>query len=133
MARKALSRVKDVPLLQLIARVAAAQRQGTSEVLLRAEVLAHCGKFQDAAKAYTSAGGVLQHALIGRAAILQGAAAGRWPGIYVPQSCCLSPVASTEWCMTEHSYADMLELALQGPFAVQHYHHVFMSTQHNHD
>lgn len=59
MARKALSRVKDVPLLQLIARVAAAQRQGTSEVLLRAEVLAHCGKFQDAAKAYTSAGGAL--------------------------------------------------------------------------
>ncbi len=103
MARKALSRVKDVPLLQLIARVAAAQRQGTSEVLLRAEVLAHCGKFQDAAKAYTSAGGVRQHALIGRAAILQGAAACRWPGIYrdlcaiyVPQSCCLSPVASTD-------------------------------------
>uniref|UniRef100_A0A7S0VDQ0 Intraflagellar transport protein 122 homolog n=1 Tax=Polytomella parva TaxID=51329 RepID=A0A7S0VDQ0_9CHLO len=55
-ARKAFIRIRDVRFVELVNRVEQTRKQGISESILQAEVLAHQGKYQDAARLYTSAG-----------------------------------------------------------------------------
>lgn len=56
LARKAFIRVRDVRSVELVNRTELRRKQGVPEPLLLAEVLANQGKFQDAAKLFTSAG-----------------------------------------------------------------------------
>lgn len=55
-ARKAFIRIRDVRYVELVNRTEAGKKQGVTESLLMAEIMAYQGRYQEAAKLYTSAG-----------------------------------------------------------------------------
>lgn len=56
-ARKAFIRIRDVRYVELVNRTEAGKKQGVAESLLMAEIMAYQGRYQEAAKLYTTAGG----------------------------------------------------------------------------
>ncbi|MEW5316653.1 MAG: hypothetical protein WDW38_008010 [Sanguina aurantia] len=57
-ARKAFIRIRDVRYVELVNRTEAGKKQGVAESLLMAEIMAYQGRYQEAAKLYTTAGQV---------------------------------------------------------------------------
>lgn len=76
-ARKSFIRIRDVRYVELVNRTELCRKQGVSEALLMAEIMAYQGKYQEAARLYTQA---REWRGVGGAGALSGTLAGRGGG-----------------------------------------------------